>query len=116
MLNRSVYSSGRNHERQWSTNPRVWQLAVLLAVWVYLWTLQLDNDGLWYRGDASRHALNGLFWADYLRDFTLDAKGYALSYYARYPAIDPASRPPFFICSKGPRLRSWDLHRTSPKV
>jgi hypothetical protein len=73
----------------------------LLLAWAYLWALQYDNDGLWYRGDAARHALNGFFWADYLRDFTLDAKGYALSYYARYPAIDPASRPPFFYLLEG---------------
>ncbi len=82
-------------------DQRGWQLAVLVAVWIYLWALQIDNDGLWYRGDAARHALNGFFWSDYLRDFTLDAKGYALSYYARYPAIDPASRPPFFYLLEG---------------
>jgi hypothetical protein len=79
----------------------LWQLLVLLLVWAYMWALQIDNDGLWYRGDAARHALNGFFWTDYLRDFTWDAKSYALSYYARYPAIDPASRPPLFYLLEG---------------
>lgn len=78
-----------------------WQLLVLLLAWTYMWALQIDNDGLWYRGDAARHGLNGFFWSDYLRDFTWDAKGYALSYYARYPGIDPASRPPFFYLLEG---------------
>ena len=76
-------------------------MLILLLVWAYMWALQIDNDGLWYRGDAARHGLNGFFWSDYLRDFTWDAKGYALSYYARYPGIDPASRPPFFYLLEG---------------
>ena len=78
-----------------------WQLLSVLLIWLYLWNLQLENDGLWYRGDAARHALNGLFWIDYLRAFTWDATGYALSYYARYPAIDPATRPPLFYLLEG---------------
>lgn len=87
------------HGRQFS--QRTWQLVCVLCVWLYLWSLQFDNDGLWFRGDAARHALNGFFWIDYLRDFTWQAKSYALSYYARYPAIDPASRPPLFYLLEG---------------
>jgi hypothetical protein len=68
---------------------------------VYLWSLHANNDGLWFQGDAPRHAANGLFWIDYLRDFTFDARSYALSYYARYPVIDPASRPPVFYLLEG---------------
>lgn len=64
----------------------LWQSLVLFAVWGYLWSLHADNDGLWFQGDAPRHAINGFFWLDYLRDFTWDAKRYALAYYARYPA------------------------------
>jgi hypothetical protein len=91
-----MYFWKRNQNCAWSQGHGVLQIFVLLIVWGYLWTLQIDNDGLWFRGDAARHAMNGFFWADYIRDFTLDAKGYALSYYARYPAIDPGSRPPIF--------------------
>ena len=80
--------------RAWLPKQALGQMLILLLVWAYMWALQIDNDGLWYRGDAARHGLNGFFWSDYLRDFTWDAKGYALSYYARYPGIDPASRPP----------------------
>ncbi|MHB8865670.1 MAG: ArnT family glycosyltransferase [Pirellulaceae bacterium] len=84
-----------------SLDDLLWQVLVLLAVWVYLWTLHADNDGLWFPSDAPRHAINGFFWIDYLRDFSLDPKSYALSYYARYPAIDPASRPPVFYLLEG---------------
>jgi hypothetical protein len=85
-----------NSARIISARQLLLQVLLLLAIWAYLFTLHLDNDGLWFQGDAPRHAVTGFFWLDYLRDFTPDAKGYALSYYARYPAIDPVSRPPVF--------------------
>ena len=85
-----------NSARIISSRQLLLQVLVLLVIWTYLFTLHLDNDGLWFQGDSPRHAVTGFFWLDYIRDFTLDAKGYALSYYARYPAIDPASRPPVF--------------------
>ena len=72
------------------------QIAVIFGTWLFVWWLHADNDGLWFQGDAPRHATNGLFWLDFLRDFTFDAKTYALRYYARYPAINPAAYPPLF--------------------
>ncbi len=71
-------------------------MAIVLGVWLYVLLLHADNNGLWFQGDAPRHAVNGFFWQDYVRDFSLDAKTYALRYYARYPAINPAAYPPFF--------------------
>ena len=94
-------SATRSYNRGWLLRQTTWQFVSLLVAWAYLWSLQLDNDGLWFRGDSPRHAMNGFFWIDYLRDFTLDAKAYALSYYARFPAIDPASRPPLFYLLEG---------------
>ena len=91
----------QSYDQGWLLRQSTWQLVSLLVTWIYLWSLQLDNDGLWFRGDAPRHAMNGFFWIDYLRDFTLDAKAYAFSYYARFPAIDPASRPPLFYLLEG---------------
>jgi len=72
------------------------QAGLIACVWIFLVWLHADNDGLWFQGDAPRHAANGLFWLDYLRDFTFDAKGYALSYFARYPVINPVAWPPLF--------------------
>lgn len=68
---------------------------MVLAVWVALYFLHVGNDGLW-SGDSARHAANGLFWRDYLTEFTLHAKAYALSHYARYPLIKPSACPPLF--------------------
>ncbi len=77
---------------------RTWLLPQVLLVfiaWLYLCWLHWDNDGLWY-GDAPRHAANGLFWKDYLLNLSFDPRGYALSYFARYPVIAPTSYPPAF--------------------
>jgi hypothetical protein len=71
-------------------------LALVVAAWLYLCSLHWDNDGLWFQGDAPRHAANGLFWKDFLRSGSLDPRGYALKYYARYPAICPTLYPPGF--------------------
>lgn len=73
-----------------------WQVALVLAAWVYLCGLNWKNDGLWYQGDAPRHAMNGLFWMDFLLSGSTDPQGYALDYYARYPAICPTLYPPGF--------------------
>jgi hypothetical protein len=73
-----------------------WQAALVVAAWACLCALHWDNDGLWYQGDAPRHAANGLFWLEYLSDPTPDLQGFALSYYARYPALNLTTYPPLF--------------------
>jgi hypothetical protein len=73
-----------------------WQVGLVLAAWGYLCCLHWDNDGLWFQGDAPRHAMNGLFWRDLLRAPPTDPYRYALAYYARYPAINPNLYPPGF--------------------
>jgi hypothetical protein len=78
-----------------------WQLALVVVAWLYLCALHWDNDGLWFQGDAARHAANGLFWKDFLTSGSLDPKGYALSYYARYPVINPTAYPPVFYLLEG---------------
>jgi 4-amino-4-deoxy-L-arabinose transferase-like glycosyltransferase len=78
-----------------------WQTALALAAWLYLCSLHWDNDGLWYQGDAPRHVANGLFWKDFLASGSLDPRGYALAYYARYPAICPTVYPPAFYLLEG---------------
>jgi hypothetical protein len=79
----------------------VGQTVLVVAVWLYLCSLHWNNDGLWFQGDAPRHALTGLFWKDYLQSFTPNLKDYTLSYFARYPAIKPTSYPPLFHWLEG---------------
>jgi len=89
---------GRRFAADWGL---VGQTVLLFAVWIYLCSLHWNNDGLWFQGDAPRHALTGLFWKDYLQSFPTNLKDYTLSYFARYPAIKPTSYPPLFHWLEG---------------
>jgi hypothetical protein len=73
-----------------------WQLITAFAAWSYVVVLHWENDGLWYQGDSPRHATNGVFWWDFLTSGPTDPLTFALSYYARYPVINPVGWPPFF--------------------
>ncbi len=79
----------------------VWQTLGVLLAWLYVVILHLNNDGLWYQGDAPRHAANGLFWWDVLTNLPRDPLGFALGYYARYPVINPIVYPPGFYLAEG---------------
>ncbi len=72
------------------------QVLLVVLTWLYLCGLHTDNDGLWYQGDAPRHAANGLFWKDFLQARPAGPREYALRYYARYPVILPTAYPPAF--------------------
>lgn len=63
--------------------------------------LHWGNDGLWFQGDAPRHAANGLFWWDFLSQIPGNPVEFALSYYARYPVINPIMYPPVFYVLEG---------------
>ncbi len=75
-------------------------LAVALAVFLVA-ALHARNDGLWFQGDAPRHAANGLFWWDLLSAMPADPVTYTVRYYARYPVIAPATYPPLFYVLEG---------------
>ena len=72
------------------------QVGVLLLIWLYVVGLHAANDGLWYQGDAPRHAANGLFWKDFLERLPVNPVDFAVSYYVRYPVISPSAYPPGF--------------------
>jgi hypothetical protein len=80
---------------------RAWQTAGLVLAVLAVAALNRQNDGLWFQGDAPRHAANGLFWWDLLRALPRDPVDYAVRYYARYPVIAPASYPPLFYILEG---------------
>jgi hypothetical protein len=85
---------------------RAVQCAGIVAVWIYVALLHRENDGLWYTGDAGRHAINGFFWWDFLTTAPSDPKEFALRYYARYPTISPVSYPPLLYWLEGIGYRS----------
>lgn len=74
----------------------LWQYTGALVAFLYFIHLGHGNNGLWYQGDSSVHATNGLFWSDLLYALPRDPVRFALSYYARFPAISPIAYPPFF--------------------
>jgi hypothetical protein len=82
-------------------NSRACQVAGVVAAFLLVAVLHRQTDGLWFQGDAPRHAVNGLFWLDLLRALPRDPIDYAIRYYARYPVIAPATYPPLFYLVEG---------------
>ena len=77
------------------------QLAALLAAILLVGAWHWQNDGLWFQGDAPRHAASGLFFWDLLTTWPADPLAYALSYYARYPVLVLGAYPPLFHVIEG---------------
>lgn len=92
-----------------SRGALAWQALGVLAVWIFVFALHWSNDGLWYQGDASRHATNGLFWWDFLERVPTNPLSFALAYYARYPVINPTSWPPLFYLIEGAAYRVFGV-------
>jgi hypothetical protein len=79
----------------------VWQLAGLLLAILSIFANHWENDGLWFQGDAPRHAVTGFFYWDLLTALPRHPLSYALSYYARYPVINVGAYPPLFHLVEG---------------
>ncbi|OYV35282.1 MAG: hypothetical protein B7Z80_18815, partial [Rhodospirillales bacterium 20-64-7] len=69
---------------------------ILLAASIGLFlTAPTGGDFSW--SDAPRHALNGAFLMDMVRDHPWrDPAGWAMQYYIRYPSLTILFYPPFF--------------------
>ena len=87
---------------RWPT-PCVVALHVLLVAAVAVavaWPRGREQD-FWF-SDASRHALDGMFLLDLVRDGGLaQPQHYALTYAARYPALGVVYYPPLFAVAEG---------------
>lgn len=77
------------------------QVAALLAAVLLVGGWHWENDGLWFQGDAPRHAATGLFLWDALTTWPAAPLDYALRYYARYPALVLGVYPPLFHLLEG---------------
>lgn len=72
-----------------------WMLLLAATVTILFLTAPQDGDFWW--SDAPRHALNGVFLLDLLREMPLgDPVGFAERYYAQYPALSILFYPPLF--------------------
>ena len=95
---------------------RAWQVVATIGAWAYIVLLHWRNDGLWYLGDSAAHAANGAFWWDFLTSLPHDPFHYALSYYARYPVINPTAYPPFFYLVEGALYRVFGISPYVPRA
>ena len=79
-----------------------WTIATLVVVLtVGLLFTGAPDGGAFYWSDSPRHALNGVFVMDLLRDLPLDdPAGYR--YYAQYPALTILFYPPLFYAISAP--------------
>ncbi|MCX5700292.1 MAG: glycosyltransferase family 39 protein [Candidatus Omnitrophica bacterium] len=58
------------------------------------------EGGFWWT-DASRHAMDGVFWRDFFKDFPFgNIRGYAINYYLRYPCLSIVFYPPLFALTE----------------
>src|SRR5438105_4658333 len=101
-------------QRWWDPKGMLfWQIVMTVCAWGFVVALHFDNDGLWFQGDAPRHAANGAFWSDFLGRLPTSPRDFAFSYYARYPVISPASYPPvFYLLEAG----AYQMFGVSPFV
>jgi len=97
-------------QRWWDPRGMLFrQIVAVICAWVFIVALHLDNDGLWFQGDAPRHAANGVFWSDFLRRLPLSPREFSVSYYARYPVINPAAYPPVFYLLEATAYRVFGV-------
>jgi Dolichyl-phosphate-mannose-protein mannosyltransferase len=76
---------------------------ILLIGLVALLFTGAPHGGAFYWSDAPRHALNGVFVADFLRAMPLGAASdFAYTYYAKYPALTILFYPPLFYFLSAP--------------
>jgi len=95
---------------------RAWQVSAVIVARLYVVHLYWGNDGLWYPGDSSAHAANGAFWWDFLVRRPHDPLQFALSYYARYPVINPTAYPPLFYLVEGVLYQLFGISPYVPRA
>jgi hypothetical protein len=98
---------------EWAISGRTPQASVVMAAVAMVVVLHAQGDGLWFQGDAPRHAMNGVFWWDLLRAMPVHPLTFGLRYFARYPVISPATYPPLFYVVEG---AMFQIFGTSPHV
>jgi Dolichyl-phosphate-mannose-protein mannosyltransferase len=83
------------HVVRWATADTAAVVTLLAAVLVFALTAPRHGEFWWF--DASRHALNGIFIADLVRDMPLgQLQSWAINYYLQYPALTILLYPPLF--------------------
>jgi glycosyltransferase involved in cell wall biosynthesis len=98
--------SNRKSAAAWMRSGTL-QSCVLMLSFLLIAAQHWKNDGLWFQGDAPRHAANGLFWYDLIVAKPYSVTDFAVRYYARYPVINPVTYPPLFYIFEGLAFRAF---------
>lgn len=78
------------------TVQTTFNLLVLVTIFVLLFTRGITHGDAWF-ADASRHAMNGVYFLDLVKNMPFaDLWQYTVDYYARFPALSLGYHPPFF--------------------
>jgi len=86
-------------------------MCVLVAVVVWLCLGANGRSEFWWN-DAPRHAMDGVFVFDFVRDLpqSLSLVQYATEYYARYPCLALVQYPPVFAVAEGLFFAVFGVH------
>ncbi|MDR4496978.1 MAG: glycosyltransferase family 39 protein [Candidatus Scalindua sp.] len=77
-------------------NRSLHYIALLILVTVVLLTKGITQGDFWFSDDA-RHAMDGVFVLDFLKDLPVfNSYDYICQYYTKYPALGIGVYPPFF--------------------
>jgi hypothetical protein len=84
-------------------------LLLLEGITVFVLGRNITSGDFWW-SDAARHAMDGVFLYDFVRDAPIGGgREYALRYYAQYPALGFAFYPPFFAVVEALFFAVWGL-------
>jgi hypothetical protein len=100
---------------RWLPRDALWLTALFGAILAMLATAPHAGNFWW--SDAPRHALNGVFLMDMIRDFPIvDPVGHAKNYYAQYPALSILFYPPLFPLAAAPVYAVFGVSHLSAQL
>lgn len=102
---RSTAPAAACHVKATSSGICAWHLVAIAAAAGLALSMFITapKSGEFWWSDAPRHALNGVFLADVVRDLPLGAlKKYAIDYYLQYPALTILFYPPLLYAASAP--------------
>ena len=93
-------------------------LAAVLALVVAAFSLTGNLGSEFWWPDAARHAMDGAFVLDFVRDLpaSLNAWQYAIEYYARYPCLGLVQYPPVFAAVEGAMFALFGVSLTVARL
>lgn len=97
-------------------NRSLYYIALLTLVTVVLLTKRITHGDFWFSDDA-RHAMDGVFILDFIRDFPVfNSYDYITQYYTKYPALGIGVYPPLFALVEAIFFGLFGISVTTAKI